>query len=113
MLRVSGFLALALGVVGVVGFVTGFAFGSSLPPVVRYANFAAAIVEGALGAGVLRRRRAPWSFLLALEWTMLVVNLLALPHLIRAGAAGHVAIVFASARAALTVLLTLGSHEVE
>jgi hypothetical protein len=112
-LRLSALLALALGLAGVVGFLAGVAFGPSLPQVVRYGNFGAAALELGLGAPLLRRRRAAWAFLISLEWTMTLVNLLAVPQMLDAGGPGYVALTFATLRTFMAVLLTLGSGEVE
>ena len=107
---------LAVGALGVLGGVIGFAFAGSVPPVVRYANVSGAVVELALGLALRGNRpgglRAAWSFALSLEATLSLINLIALPQMAHASVIGGVSIAFAVARGGLAIVLAMAKDEV-
>jgi hypothetical protein len=110
---VVGWGSIALGVIGVIGFFTGLVFGPRIPDVIRFANLGAAVMEAGLGAGVLARRRAAWAFLVTAECTVSLINLFALPDIVRSGGAPMlVAAAFAVLRLMNAVLLIVLAPEI-
>lgn len=107
--RPAGYLAAALGAVGVAGWLAGFAF-TGVPPVVAYTNLATAALELLLVLGLLRRRRAAWAFALSLEGTQLLVNLLGMPQILH-GASQLVSVLVVLARSTLFGFLVVASNE--
>mgnify|MGYP001564007419 CR=1 FL=1 len=113
LLRIAGILTATLGIVGTLGFLTSFAFGEGVAPVVRYLNAITAAAELVIAGGLWRRRRAAWAFGLALEGTMLLVNLMALPQFLRLGAAGVSALVLVGGRAVVAAILAAAEGELK
>ena len=90
----------------------GYAFvGPGIPPVMMYSNLAAAALDVGLGVGVMKRQRGAWAFAISVFSVLTLVDLLGLPHLLRAGTVGIVSIVFAAVRVGVGVLLVTGSRE--
>jgi hypothetical protein len=83
--RVAGNLMIAVGALGIVLTLVHKAFVAPLPPVVIYANVTACVLEAMLGLGVIQRKRPAWSFGIAIWGTFIVINLLSLPQMVRAG----------------------------
>jgi membrane protein YdbS with pleckstrin-like domain len=110
--RIAGNMMIAVGALGVVLTLVHKAFVAPLPPVVIYANVTACVLEALLGVGVIQRRRAAWSFGVAIWGTFLVVNLLSLPQMIRAGfPVGGLSAIIASGRVLWGIVLLLASPE--
>ena len=98
---------IVFGAVGVVLALAGLAFVvPKIPQVVVYANVTACVLDIALGFGVMQRRRAAWSFAVSMFGVFVVVNLLALPGMLRAGfPVGTLSAIIASARCIWGVML--------
>ncbi len=110
--RIAGSMMIVVGVVGVIGAVTGFAFAHpKIAPVALYANFAASVLDIGLGIGVLRHNRAAWAFAVSMFGTMLCVNLLALPQFLRADSVGTASTLLAAMRVVWGVMLIHGRKE--
>jgi hypothetical protein len=110
--RIAGNMMIAVGALGVVLTLVHKAFVAPLPPVVIYANVTACVLEAMLGLGVIQRRRAAWSFGVAIWGTFLVINLLGLPQMIRAGfPVGGLSAVIAAGRVVWGIVLLVSSPE--
>ena len=110
--RIAGNLMIAVGALGVVLTLLHKAFVPPIPPVVIYANVSACVIEAMLGVGVTQKKRAAWSFGVAIWGTFLVVNLLALPQMIRAGfPVGGLSAIIASGRVVWGIVLLMASAE--
>jgi hypothetical protein len=105
--RIAGGMMIVFGAVGVVLTLAGLAFvAPKIPQVVVYANVTACVLDIALGFGVMQRRRAAWSFAVSMFGVFVVVNLLALPGMLRAGfPIGTLSAIIASARCIWGVML--------
>ena len=112
----AAIVLVVVGALGVLGGIVGFAFGGAVPPVVRYANVGAAVIEIAVGLGLrgggTHRLRAAWAFAVSCEGTISLINLIALPQMAHAGAVGAISIVFAVARGGLCIVLSMARDEV-
>jgi hypothetical protein len=104
-LLVSGALVLVLAIVGV-----GFT-ADGVPRAVKYANVAGAILDVALGFGVMQRRRGAWAFAVSLFGVLTLVNLLSTPAFLRIGASGYVALAAAVTRAGIGGMLIAERRE--
>jgi hypothetical protein len=110
--RIAGNMMIAVGALGVVLTIVHKAFVAPIPPVVIYANVTACVLEAMLGIGVTQRKRAAWSFGIAIWGTFLVVNLLALPQMVRAGfPVGGLSAVIAAGRVLWGIVLAVASPE--
>ena len=90
---------------GLGGRIAGFVFTSEFPPALEYANLAAAILEIALAAGLLRGSRAAWSFALMTAGMTSVMNLFAWPSFNVLGADAAPSMIVAAARLAFVGVL--------
>jgi hypothetical protein len=110
--RLAGNLMILVGATGLVLTLLHKAFVAPLPAVVIYANVSACALEALLGAGVVYKRRAAWAFGVAIWGTFLVVNLLALPQMIRTGfPVGGLSAVVACGRVVWGIFLLLAKSE--
>jgi hypothetical protein len=111
LVRIAGGLAVALGAVGLVGYAVGVLFRGEVPLVLGYAHVGASVLELSLALPIFRKRRAAWSFLVALEGTMTVVCLLGLAQTLQAGPIGTASAAVTFARLILMLLLIVDSKE--
>lgn len=102
---IAGYAMLVLGAVSAVGTLLGFAFDAPIPAPLHHANLAVALLELSLGYGVVRRMRGPWSFAIAAEGVITLVNVLGIPEYLRAK--DWVSLGLAGGRGILLVLLVL------
>jgi hypothetical protein len=110
--RLAGNLMIAVGALGIVLTLEHKAFVAPLPPVVIYANVTACALEAMLGVGVIQRKRAAWSFGMAIWGTFIVINLLSLPQMIRAGfPVGGLSAIIAGGRCVWGLFLLFASPE--
>jgi hypothetical protein len=113
--RIAGGMMIVVGAVGVVLTLLGKAFVVPLiPQVVVYANVTACVLDVALGIGVMQKRRAAWAFAISMFGVFLVVNLLALPGMLRAGfPVGVLSAAIAASRLVWGVMLVVDKPEFE
>ena len=109
--KIAGWLMVMIGVFGLAGYAAGFVYRGDVPAVLGYAHVGASVIELSLAYGIFQRRRAAWSFGVALESTMTVVNLLGLAQTLEAGAIGTASAAVVTARLVAMVLLIAGSKQ--
>jgi hypothetical protein len=95
----AGALALVLGALGV-----GWT-AAKMPKVITWSNMIASALELGLGASVMKRKRAAWSFAMSLGGVMTLVNFFGLPQISHAGTSGYVGMGLAVVRLLGVVLL--------
>lgn len=78
---------------------------AKIPPAPHYANLGAALLDLLIAWGLWRRSRAAWAFALSIWGTLLLINLLAAPRLLEAGAVGALSLAFAAVRTVTGMLL--------
>jgi hypothetical protein len=106
---IAGGMMIVVGALGLLLALLHQAFREpAIPAVIVYANLSACVLDIGLGVGILQRRRAAWAFAVSLACVFLVVNLLALPGMLRAGfPVGTLSALICGARVAWGVLLIL------
>jgi hypothetical protein len=111
--RPTGIVMIVVGALGLILWLANKAFAHPpLPDVVMYANVSASALDIGLGIGVMMGRRAAWAFALAMAVVFLVVNLFALPGMVRAGwPVGGFSAVLCGLRVGWGVLLILARKE--
>jgi len=112
--RIAGNMMIVVGALGIVLWLLGKAFVEpQIAEVVVYANVAACLLDILLGVGVVLKRRAAWAFAISMFIVLLVVNLFALPGMVRAGwPIGGLSGLVAGARLIWGPLLIVGSREI-
>ncbi len=110
--RIAGNMMIVVGALGVVLTLLSKAFVAPMPPVVIYANVTACVLEALLGIGVIQHKRPAWSFGVAIWGVFIVINLLALPQMIRAGfPVGGLSAIIATGRLLWGIPLLLARKE--
>ena len=112
--RIAGNMMIVVGALGIVLWLLGKAFVSPpLAEVVVYANVSACLLDVALGIGVVLKKRAAWSFAVSMFVVLIIVNLLALPGMYRAGwPIGGLSALLAGARLVWGALLLVGKDDI-
>jgi hypothetical protein len=94
-----GVVVIAVGAISLIAGLAGHGFAApGVPTVITYSNIAVAALELALGAGVMRGRAGAWAFAVSVAFTMLIIDLLGTPQLLRAGASGQLGLALVAIR---------------
>jgi hypothetical protein len=107
----AGRLAVVLGAAGLLGYAAGWLYRGAVPLVLGYAHLGACILELSLAWGIFKKKRAAWAYGVALEGTIVLVNLLGLAQILQAGTVGTASAVLIFVRAVLLGLLIVDHKE--
>jgi hypothetical protein len=107
-----GYFMLVVGAATLVTALAGSGFATpGLPPVLKFTGLFAGCAEILLGIGVLRRSAASWAFAVSIVFTLLLVDLLGAPQMLRGGVGGKIALALAVLRTIYGVLLIAAQEE--